>query len=220
MSPEGPDPARARPPERRRRFDAVHLWITTGASLIALAVSLYNLVVLHRQPDVDVALPHVVRLEPRGPGGNVHLFLQPTISSRVRTEDVEIITDAELRLLPGDPKVARPAFYWDESGTYSYDHASNRLSYQRTADPTPLVVAQDSPQQPTLLFNAHTWTVGPGRYEGTLVLHRASTGSPIEKPFCLTVSAAAVRTFTAAPERTFFELRDDVPGTPGACYTF
>ncbi|MBZ9594180.1 hypothetical protein NRK68_03065 [Streptomyces yangpuensis] len=219
MSPEGPDPARAHPPERRR-FDAVHLWITTGASLIALAVSLYNLVVLHRQPDVDVALPHVVRLEPRGPEGNVHLFLQPTISSRVRAEDVEIITDAELRLLPGDPKLARPAFYWDESGTYSYDHASNRLSYQRTADPTPLVVAQDSPQQPTLLFNAHAWTVGPGRYEGMLVLHRASTGSPIEKPFCLTVSAAAVRAFTAAPERTFFELRDDVPGTPGACYAF
>ncbi|MFA7767811.1 hypothetical protein ACGFNX_40780 [Streptomyces sp. NPDC048723] len=206
--------------ERRGRADAAHLWATTVAGVVALGISLYNLSVLHRQPDIDVALPHLVRIEPRGPGGNVHLFLQPTISSRVRTEDVEIVADAKLRLRSTDPAVREPKFYWDESGAWSYDHASNGLSYQRTADPSPMVIDQGNPQQPTILFNSHAWNIRPGRYDGVLVLQRASSPRPVEKPFCLMLSEEAVKTFTTSAERAFFELRNDVPARPGPCYTF
>ncbi|MFJ3728183.1 hypothetical protein ACIPYQ_37230 [Streptomyces sp. NPDC090045] len=214
--PDRPQPRR----ERRGRFEAVHLWASTAAGVVALGISLYNFSVLQRQPDIDVALPHLVRIEPRAPGGNVHLFLQPTISSRVRTEDVEIVTDAELRLSPAGSAGKAPQFYWDESGAWAYEHASNRLSYQRTSDPSPLVISQGSPQQPTILFNSHAWTIRPGRYDGVLVLHRASSPDAVEKRFCVTLSAEAVNTFTASAERTFFELRNDVPATPGPCYTF
>ncbi|MFG2297681.1 hypothetical protein [Streptomyces sp. NPDC048603] len=196
---------------RRGRFEAVHLWVTTLTSVVALAISLYSFNALRRQPEVDVTLPHLVRFEPRGPGGEVHLFIQPTVSSRIRTEDVEIITDAALHLRPSDQAVKPPRFFWDESGAWKYDHASNGLNYERLADPTPLVVGQHSPQQPTLLFNARGWSVKEGRYEGVLELHRATRRKPIERPFCLDISAQDVAIFAKAPERDFFELRNDAP---------
>lgn len=58
-----------------------------------------------------------------------------------------------------------PAFYWNELGSYSYNYDSNDLNYQRIADPAPLLVTQDKPQQPPMVFTAEQWAFGPGRYE-------------------------------------------------------
>ncbi|MFE6840362.1 hypothetical protein ACFVFI_36755 [Streptomyces sp. NPDC057705] len=210
---------------RRRRFDAAHLWVTTATGLVALGISLYNFATLQRTPEVDVHLPHLVRIEPRAPGNSVHVFLQPTISTRIRTEDVEVVTDARLELKPADPGAPTPAFYWNESGTWIYDFDANQVNYNRVADPTPLVVSQDKPQQPTILFHAQDWAIRKGRYTGSLVLQRASSGTPVTKHFCVEVSDAALKAFSQAPERAFFELRNDVPGPgkkPAAsdCYAF
>ncbi|WP_405942802.1 hypothetical protein [Streptomyces sp. NBC_00207] len=212
---------------RRRRFDTAHLWVTTVTGLVALAISLYNFATLQRTPEIDVHLPHLVRIEPRAPGNSVHVFLQPTISTRIRTEDVEVVTDARLELKPADPGVPTPAFYWNESGAWIYDFDANQVNYNRVADPTPLVVSQDKPQQPTILFHARDWAFRKGRYTGSLVLQRASSGTPVTKRFCIEVSDAALKTFSQAPERAFFELRNDVPGPgPGKkpaasdCYSF
>ncbi|MFD8410169.1 hypothetical protein ACFV2Q_00085 [Streptomyces sp. NPDC059650] len=209
----------------RGRLEAAQVWTATLTGLAALGISLFNLAELQQAPKVSVALPHLVRIEPRAPQHTVHLFVQPTITTRFRAEDVEVITAVRLQLKAAAPKGGRPRFRWNESGAWNYDFASNRLKYDRTADPSPLVVTQDKPQQPTLLFDSSDWTLRAGRYDGALVLERASSRTPITRPFCLLITPEALRTFRAAPEREFYELRNDndtpSPTAPRpSCYTF
>ncbi|MET9959528.1 hypothetical protein ABZ128_10675 [Streptomyces sp. NPDC006326] len=210
---------------RRGRLEAAHVWTATLTGVVALGISLFNLAELQRGPDVDVTLPHVIRIEPHAPGGTVHLFVQPTIATRFRAEDVEIITNIGLHLLPAG-KGQQPLFHWNEVGAWTYDFASNRLNYNRTADPSPLVVNQDKPQQPTFLFHSNDWHLHAGRYDGTLVLSRSSDRAPVKKPFCLDISKDALQTFAKAPERQFYELRNDVnpvtgrPQGESSCYAF
>ncbi|MER6996179.1 hypothetical protein [Streptomyces sp. NPDC000410] len=206
--------SRARHPFRARRFDSAHLWVTTATGLVALAISLYNLAELQRKPDIDVTLPHIIRI---AQGKDVWLYLQPTMSTRVRTQDVEVVMKAELRLRPTGAiaKSDEPEFFWDETGSWTYDFGKNSIFYRRDADPVPLLVSQDKPQQPTILFNAIGWNFRPGRYEGSLNLHRASESEPLVSRFCLEVSKESVKRFRSAGQRKQFSFRDDVPGSAG-----
>ncbi|MGV9992083.1 hypothetical protein [Streptomyces sp. NPDC003374] len=167
---------------------------------------------------MDVTLPHIARV---AQGKDTWLYLQPTLSTRLRTERVEIVTHVELRLRPVGGSVRAPAFFWDETGSFSYDHTTHRLTYERVADPGPLVVAQGAPQQPLLLFNAVGWNLAAGRYDGTLTFRRASGQRPLRKRFCLVVSQGAAATIREAQQYTFHDFRNDVPGSdPGrtGCY--
>ncbi|WP_030299795.1 hypothetical protein [Streptomyces katrae] len=88
------------------------------------------------------------------------LYLQPTMSTRHRTETVEVIDGArlELRRKGASPSEPAPAFYGSELGSFSYNVDSNDLSYQRIADPGPLLVTQDKPQQPLMVHVAERWS--------------------------------------------------------------
>ncbi|MGX5188435.1 hypothetical protein ACWKT5_38500 [Streptomyces avermitilis] len=112
--------------ERLRRFDAAHMWISSVAALVALSLSLYNFVLVQRQPDTDVALPHIVRI---AQGDEVWFYLQPTLSTRVETTQTEVITQVELRMRAPGPRTRQPVLYWDESGTFTYDRTDHTLSY-------------------------------------------------------------------------------------------
>ncbi|MFD7441008.1 hypothetical protein [Streptomyces sp. NPDC059909] len=205
---------RVRHHPRARRFESVHLWITTATGLVALVVSLYNFAELQREPDIDVTLPHLVRISQ---DKDVWLYLQPTLSTRIKTQEVEVVMNAELRLKPTGPiaNSSKPEFFWDETGTWTYGLKANELSYQRVADPVPLLVSQDKPQQPTILFNAIAWNFQPGRYEGTLRLHRASRPEPLVSRFCLDISEQALKQFQSGGQRRFFSFRDDLPASAG-----
>ncbi|MGW2045859.1 hypothetical protein ACWCPF_11825 [Streptomyces sp. NPDC001858] len=196
----------------RRRFDLAHAWTNTVAGLAALALSAYNFVQLERDPDVDVALPHIVRV---AQGNDVWLYLQPTLSTRLETQKVEVITGAELKVERADLNGTKPSFFWDETGSFSYDPQAKGLNYQRVADPSPLVVSRDKPQQPVMLFNAVGWGFVTGRYEGTLTLTRGSGRSPLVSRFCLMISTEAAATFKEIGQFTHRDFRDDVPNTNG-----
>ncbi|MFI6006955.1 hypothetical protein ACIA98_42650 [Streptomyces sp. NPDC051366] len=195
-----------------RRFDAVHLWSTTVTGAAALAIALYNLVTLQAEPKTDVTLPHVVRI---AQGSEVWLYLQPTMSTRHRTETVEVIDGArlELRRKGASPSEPAPAFYWNELGSFSYNFDSNDLSYQRIADPGPLLVTQDKPQQPLMVHVAERWALRPGRYEGALTLQRSGGRGTITREFCIRITADAVAKFQSGGQRKFFEFRNDRPRT-------
>ncbi|WP_327732681.1 hypothetical protein OG749_01290 [Streptomyces nojiriensis] len=212
--PEAPDPRAGHRP-RTRRFESAHLWITTVTGLVALIVSLYNFWELRKKPDIDVTLPHLVRV---AQGKDVWLYLQPTLSTRIKTQDVEVVMGAELRLRPSGPITGsrEPEFFWDETGSWTYNRERNDLTYRREADPVPLVVSQDKPQQPVILFNAVDWNLQPGRYEGSLSLHRASKPDPLVSGFCLEISEQAVKRFRGAGQQTHFDFRDDVPHSTGS----
>lgn len=101
--------------------------------------------ILQAEPKTDVTLPHVVRI---ARGSEARRYLQPTMSTRHRTETVEIIDGArlEVRGEGTSPSEPVPAFCWDELCSFSYNLDSNDLNYQRIADPAPLLVKQgDAP---------------------------------------------------------------------------
>ncbi|MFA7764366.1 hypothetical protein [Streptomyces sp. NRRL S-448] len=148
-------------------------------------------------------------------GSEVRLYLQPTMSTRHRTETVEVIDGARLKVRGKDasPSKPVPAFYWDELGSFSYNVGSNDLTYQRIADPAPLLVTQDKPQQPLMLFVAERWAFRPGRYEGELTLQRSGGRGTITRGFCIHITADVAVKFQSGGQGRFFEFRNDRPRT-------
>ncbi len=177
---------------RGRRFDAVHKWSATVAAVVALAVSLYNFFELRRSPDIDVTLPHLIRLEKVGHG--VRLYVQPTVSTRFKTEKVDVIRDARLDLTPTGSlsSSARPVFYWRQSVEWRYDPTTDTVNNNWSGDPAPFIVSQDKPQQPSFEFRAQNWMYKAGQYDGSLELRRAGDQNPSIKKFCLIISEPAV----------------------------
>lgn len=196
---------------RRARLDSVHKWAATLAAVVALAFSSYNFAELQQKPRIDVDLPHLLRT---GPVDNGTVFqIQPTVSTRFKTQDVEVIRDAHLQLTPvGSISSSKmPIFYWHETGAYVYDFTSDQVNYHWSGDPAPFIVSQDKPQQPTLNFWVDNWTFQPGRYEGTLELSRSGNRIPLIKKFCLLLSKKAVDEIHGAGQRQIFFFRDDLP---------
>ncbi|WP_327280747.1 MULTISPECIES: hypothetical protein [unclassified Streptomyces] len=120
--------------------------------------------------------------------------------------------DAQLRLLPADAAAPRPEFYWFDSGNFVYDFESNRDHWEKSSNPTPILVSQERPSLSTFNFNASKWNFRAGRYEGSLTLRR-SGGAPLTARFCLLVSAENAKTFEESAERDAFVFRNDVLGT-------
>ncbi|MEU2865281.1 hypothetical protein ABZ672_44435 [Streptomyces mirabilis] len=207
----------------RRRFDGVHKWAATLAAVVALAFSIYNFNELQQKPRIDVTLPHLLRI---GPVGNGTAFkMQPTVSTRFKTQDVEVIRDAHLQLTPvgSNSPSKKPIFYWSETGTYVYDSVSDSINYRWTADPAPFIVSQDKPQQPTFTFQADSWIFQPGQYEGSLQLSRSGNRKPLTAEFCLIISKKAANEIRGAEQRQIFFFRNDLPkfhssGVSPGCY--
>ncbi|WP_371565778.1 hypothetical protein [Streptomyces canus] len=197
---------------RRNVLDAVHKWAATAAAVVALALSAYNFADLQEQPKVDVTLPHLFRIGLDG--ADAHFYVQPTVSSRIKTQDVDVIRDAHLQLTPSGSisSSKRPDFYWKEVGVWDFDPVKEFISYRWSADPAPFIVSQDKPQQPTFLFQAGRWGFQPGRYEGSLKLRRTAERSPLTKKFCLIMSERAVKEIrSGAHDRSIYFFRNDLP---------
>ncbi|WP_329460883.1 hypothetical protein [Streptomyces sp. NBC_01431] len=196
---------------RRARSDSVHKWTATLAAVVALTLSIYTFAELQQKPKIDVTFPHLLRTGPVDSG--TAFQIQPTLSTRFKTQDVDLIRDAHLQLTPvGSISSSRkPIFYWHETGTYAYDFTSDQVNYHWTSDPAPFIVSQDKPQQPTLVFWANNWTFRPGQYEGSLQLSRSENHSPLVKTFCLIVSKKAADEVHGAEQRQIFFFRDDLP---------
>ncbi|MFG2754488.1 hypothetical protein [Streptomyces xanthophaeus] len=203
----------------RARFTAVHGWSSTVIGLAALGISLYNLSLTFRTPEIDVSLPHVLRIGQQE-GENAFVFLQPTVSTPQRTEDVEIITSMELELRPSRPadRSKRPEFWWDETITW---RKPVEKGYEHADDPHALVIAQEAPQQPVLSFVAENWNFAPDTYHGTLTIHRASNPKPHTERFCLTITAEVLKEWQTKPGWWFPFRNDDPDATDqhGSCFS-
>ncbi|MGA5199483.1 hypothetical protein [Streptomyces exfoliatus] len=195
----------------------MHTWTVTATSLAALAVSLYTFALFQRKPRLDVTLPHILRIEQQG--GNILFYIQPTLSVRVKTEEVGVIGDTRLRLLPPSsiPSLKAPKFYWSGDGAWAYNATSDTLAYRWAGDPGPFTVSQETPQHPTLLFQADNWSFQPGRYEGSLQLYRPGNSIAVTKEFCLDISRKAVDSFRSGKQSNqFYVFRNDLPDLPSS----
>ncbi|MCX4632778.1 hypothetical protein [Streptomyces sp. NBC_01443] len=203
----------------------MHKWSATAAAVFALAISLYNFAELRRQPSTEMTLPHLFRLEKLGNG--VRFYVRPTVSTRFKSENVEVINEARLRLTPADTNSIskRPVFYWRESVEWYYDPNSDTVNNHWSGDPAPFIVSQDKPQQPSFEFRANDWMYQAGRYEGSLTLLRSGDRSPLARRFCLIISEAAVNEMQnpQPPDQTIRFFRNDLPkfassGSDAGCY--
>jgi hypothetical protein len=196
---------------RRAWFDATHKWAATAAAVVALAISLYNLSELQRAPHIDVSLPHLMRIGPAGAG--TLIYFQPTMSTRFKTQDVEVIDDARLRLRPTGSIASTGAsnFYWQSNGVPAFDFESDEIRIEWSGDPAPFVVSQDKPQQPMFQFQDDRWALHPGRYEGSIQLSRSGDRKPLTKKFCLIVSKRAVDEMRGGDDRGIYFFRNDLP---------
>ncbi|MEW2136210.1 hypothetical protein AB0892_06310 [Streptomyces sp. NPDC005409] len=204
--------------QRGRFVDALHKWAATVAAAVALAFSLYNFTELQKKPEIDLALPHLMRIGMMGM--DTHFYVQPTVSTRVKTQDVELVRGARLNLTPAGASAKRPVFYWKEVGTWNFDPAEEWLSYRWSGDPAPFLVSQEKPQQPIFLFQADGWSFQPGRYEGSLQLDRAGGRGPLSKKFCIIMSSKAADEIRhgASTEGIYF-FRNDLPKFSNAKYS-
>ncbi|MFK0264309.1 hypothetical protein ACIQU1_23745 [Streptomyces angustmyceticus] len=197
---------------QRSSLDAVHKWAATAAGVAALALSLYNFAELQKKPEIDAALPHLLRIGFEGK--DTHFYIQPTVSTRIKTQNVEVIRDALLHLTPigSISSSKKPVFYWKEVGTWDFDPNTERLNYKWSGDPAPFLISQDKPQQPIFLFQADHWSFQPGRYEGSLQLNRTGNHDPLTKNFCLIISdKAANEIHSGASQRSIYFFRNDLP---------
>ncbi|MGW1984278.1 hypothetical protein ACWCPJ_17680 [Streptomyces collinus] len=144
----------------------------------------------------------------------MHFYVQPTIATRFKSDNVEVFSDARLRLTPtGSISTSkRPAFYWRESDTWAYHADSGSIDPTWSSDPAPFIVSQDKPQQPAFKFLASDWMYQAGRYEASLELLR-SANRPLITKFCLIISAAAVGELNnpQPPDQTIRFFRNDLP---------
>ncbi|MFG2286554.1 hypothetical protein ACGFOU_10905 [Streptomyces sp. NPDC048595] len=203
----------------------MHKWSATAAAVVALAISLYNFAQLQRQPNIDIALPHLFRLEKLG--SDVRFYVQPTVSTKIKSENVEVFRDARIQLTPTGTilRSKRPTFYWRESVAWYYDPTTDTVNNHWSSDPAPFIVSQDKPQQPSFEFRADNWTYRAGRYEGSLELLRSGDRTPLTKRFCLIISEAAVNELQnpQPPDQTIRFFRNDLPkfassGSSSGCY--
>ncbi|MEU6666037.1 hypothetical protein [Streptomyces sp. NPDC046727] len=191
----------------------MHTWSATVAAVVALAISLYNFFELQRSPNVDVTLPHLIRLEKVGHG--VRLYVQPTLATRFKSEKVEVIRDARLRLIPTGSLTSskKPNFYWRKSVEWKYDPTTGTVNNTWSSDPAPIIVSQDKPQQPSFEFRAQNWMYQAGQYDGSLELRRSADRVPLTKKFCLIISEPAVNELQnpQPPNLTIRFFRNDLP---------
>ncbi|MFI9614554.1 hypothetical protein ACIHCM_23305 [Streptomyces sp. NPDC052023] len=195
----------------RGGFDAIHKWAATAAAVVALAISLYNLAELQREPKLDVTLPHLMRIGPAGKG--TLIYFQPTVSTRFKSQDVEVISDARLRLNPtGSISSSESSnFYWQSNGVPKFDFESDEIRIEWSGDPAPFLVSQENPQQPMFQFQDGSWVLQPGRYEGFIQLSRSGNRKPLTQDFCLIVSKKAVDEMRGGDERGIYFFRNDLP---------
>ncbi|MFC9816340.1 hypothetical protein ACFVJM_30255 [Streptomyces virginiae] len=202
---------------------AVHTWLSSGAALIALGFSAYNFFeALPDPPETEVLKPRMIRVDRDDWKNAYSLFIQPSVSTRIETKAVEVITDAELLLTPVGQQAGTsrgsPHFFWHSAVEWSYNHEEESTWYEFSADPAPFTVTRDEPQIPSLRFMSLDWKLARGAWKGKLILHRASGQPPIGFPVCIQLEDADVK-ILEKPKDGFYEFREDVPGKPkDDCY--
>lgn len=207
---------------RHRRLAAVHLWSATFTGLAALVLSVLNFVIFQKDARIDVKLPAILRI---GGGSDYTLvWLQPTLSTTQNSDRVKMASTLKLKMQrqsAGSTENA-PQFIWDESGKWEYDPPTGGLAYVPATDPAPMVVNRDTPKSPVARFIAKGWIFSPGRYEGTLEVHRPEGGKPLMSDFCLYLSAGDVKTIQdPANRKRLYMFRNDDPTSDsqhGDCY--
>lgn len=189
-------------------------------SLGALYLSWLSWTHVTASPKIAANLPKIVRLvnQPKSSINSQFLgiIIQPTYTLLERTDETAVIVDVTLAVQPPEGAAAPSNVAWLAFNTDRADTRGNGV------DPAPIVVAQDRPQAPHLLFAAYgVDPLTPGVWKFTLTAH-STDNQGITKNFCVDVASNWAgfvnRSTETSPLIPIF--RKDLSGKPNAigCY--
>jgi hypothetical protein len=157
-------------------------------SLGALGVSWLSYEHVTATPQIDVSLPKIVRLvnQPKSAINSQFLavIVQPTYTLLEKTDKTAIITNMSLAVRPPPGAPSPSTVAWMSV----HDPAIPTDTRHFDEDPAPIVVAQDRPQAPHLLFAVYGIDpVTPGIWNFTLTA-RSVDGQVLTRGFCVDVA--------------------------------
>ena len=194
------------PRRRSGRLPVVAEWVTAGAAIAALVLSVVTWRELKKEPATTVSLPKLVRLAEHSDGFT--LTIQPTFTVLTRTDVTSVLSDVQLRVIPKNG--VSPSFRWVDVAEFSMDTQTRVPVWSYLADPAAIVITQDAPYAKHLRFVSDE-SLPSGLWSMTLVAVREQQSS-LERDFCVDLTSAAVKQMHESAGGDFI-LRNDRPVT-------
>lgn len=175
-----------------KAVSAITAVLTALTAVAALILSLINWRQANADPQIVVYLPKIVRVfaQPRSPVSSpyIGLIIEPTYALLRNSEKTAVISDIALRLTPPDKSIGPSSVAWLQfTGLVINGEPNPGISF--VGDPSPIVVGQNSPQSPHLLFAVYgIEQVTPGRW--ILALETRQAGKVIINNSCIDISPA------------------------------
>lgn len=201
--PTGPTEGSQRQPDVRGLLKvATTTVIPLVIAVTSLLFSVFTWWATNRPPDVALGVPSVVRIVQARDAA--WMYVQPHLIVGGTTDRVAVVSGLDATVAPvsgGDPVT----FTWEERGTWSYDPATQALTWEFVADPSPLLVSASTPQSPVALMvsdTAMTWR--SGSYD--VVIEATPTdGGPVRAAFVVDLDEQTAAQLAADPGR-FLEV--------------
>lgn len=164
-------------------------WTTFVIAVAAFSLSVVNWAQTNRQPAISLILPE--RLKIAQGLTEAWLYVQPSFLIDRKSDRTASLGSLYLHLHRADGQVPDPPLFWDETGQFTYDQKTGDQNYQYLSDPLPIVVTQDKPASPLILFASDTQALSPGRWDATLTA--IQNDAEITERFCIKVNEADMR---------------------------
>jgi hypothetical protein len=193
----------------KTRYERIQAWTTVVTALtavVALGFSLSNYMQLNRKPVIQMVMPKVIRIEQGTAWTN--LFVQPSFTVQEKTDVAGVISSVKVEL-QDSVHTRKPHFYWWGIAEFS-PNQNNAVAYKYGADPAPIIVTQDKPQQSHLRFSTVIPAFEAGKWQGSLIVERQGR-SALVAPFCIDITTDDIQIIKQANGAYYCTFRNDEP---------
>jgi hypothetical protein len=172
----------------RSRLSRILEVVTAVIALGAFLLSVYNWIEANQTPQLNVAMPKLVRLTQHSDGYT--LAIQPTFAVIKKSDATNVVSSVRLEVeSKGD---VSPHFRWIDVVRYiDSDSQTHVPRWQYLADPAPIVVTLDRPRNDHLRF-ASAQPLPAGTWTMRLIVERVGQ-KPLEQSFCLSLTKIDVQ---------------------------
>jgi hypothetical protein len=178
-----------------------------AASVVAIAaflLSIFNTIQVEVRPKVAMTLPEVIRVEHYNNPSRVQIQIQTSFTIGRSSSRTAIVQRVKLSLAPPQGYVNRDP----QAHLLFYGKPDSIGEIEYGQDVTPIVVTQDSPATPILVFELQDDQITTGTWGLKLTAAQIDSES-LEESFCMALSPEAIAYLTRpgdiTPTRTLFQ---------------
>ena len=171
-------------------FERIQTFTGIVTGIAALTLSIMNWIQLNHRPSVTMTMPSLIRISQGTDYANV--YLQPTFTVAEKTDLTGIVSWVRLEVEPlaGSAAPPAPRLFWEETVDFVYNAQSGEADYRYLSDPAPIVVTQDKPQLPYILFESDR-PFGAGDWQWRVIAERQHQ-TPLVAEMCVHLSTEDV----------------------------